>query len=233
MLQNLHHLYGKKLSAIDGEIGSLKDLYFDDQSWVIRYVVADTGSWLVGRLTLLSPHALGAFNQISGELPVHLTRSQIENSPNIDQHQPISRQHEMSYFGYYGWPAYWEGASLWGPSSYPMVIDASPWGLTPLERYHQHREDRHLQSARDLLGYSIHTTDGVIGTLVDLYFDDSQWRINELIVETGSWYSGKRIRLLPEHIQRIRYTDSTIVVKLTKRDLTDAAHGEVAHHAAH
>ena len=231
MLQNLQHLTGKKLSATDGEIGTIKDVYFDDHSWVIRYLVADTGSWLVGRLTLLSPHALGAFNQITGELPVALTRTQIEHSPNIDQHQPISRQHEMSYFGYYGWPAYWEGSSLWGPSNYPLVLDATAWGSAALARHQRHREDRHLQSARDLMGYSIHTVDGVIGTLCDLYFDDTQWVVRELIVETGSWYAGKKIRLLPEHIQRIRYTDSVVVVKLTKKDLLGTQHGELVRHA--
>ena len=56
MLQSLKQLYGDKLGASDGEIGHVKDFYFDDQNWAVRYVVADTGSWLPGRQVLyLSP----------------------------------------------------------------------------------------------------------------------------------------------------------------------------------
>lgn len=54
MLYNSKNLYGYKLSASDGEIGQVKDFYFDDQSWLVRYVVADTGTWLTGRQVLLS-----------------------------------------------------------------------------------------------------------------------------------------------------------------------------------
>ena len=63
MLQSIKQLYGEKLGASDGEIGQVKDFYFDDQNWVVRYVVADTGNWLTGRQVLLSPHAFGSLQQ--------------------------------------------------------------------------------------------------------------------------------------------------------------------------
>jgi hypothetical protein len=53
MLRSLRQLYGKKLGASDGDIGHVRDFYFNDQQWAIRYVVADTGSWLSGRLVLM------------------------------------------------------------------------------------------------------------------------------------------------------------------------------------
>ncbi len=230
MIQSVTNLYGASLAATDGSIGSIEDFYFDDQSFAVRYLVADTGSWLSGRLILLSPFAFGSFDQQRKELPVQLTRYQIEDSPPITRHQPITRQHEIDHFGHYGWPSYWEGSSLWGPSSYPVVIQAAPWGLTNQEKHH-HREDRFLQSAKDIMGYEIHTTDGVIGTLADILIDDTQWLIKDFIIETGHWYSGKRIRLLPEHIQRIRSQDSVIVVNLTKKDLANTEAGAVAAHA--
>ena len=39
MLLNIKNLYGDKLDALDGDIGHVKDFYFDDESWVIRYLV--------------------------------------------------------------------------------------------------------------------------------------------------------------------------------------------------
>ena len=63
MLRSVKQLYGDKLAASDGEIGQVKDFYFDDQSWVVRYLVADTVSWLSGRKVLISPHAFGSFDR--------------------------------------------------------------------------------------------------------------------------------------------------------------------------
>src|SRR5947199_3251390 len=104
MLRSLRQLYGKKLGASDGDIGHVKDFYFNDQQWAIRYVVADTGSWLSGRLVLISPHAFGNLHQNADCLLVNLTRQQIENSPAIDSHKPVSLQYQ----------AYWDGGETWG-----------------------------------------------------------------------------------------------------------------------
>ena len=58
MLNKAKTLKGYKLDSLDGEIGKVKEFYFDDQHWAIRYLVADTGSWLMGRRVLISPYAL-------------------------------------------------------------------------------------------------------------------------------------------------------------------------------
>src|SRR5207247_11212781 len=99
MLLSLRQLYGKKLGASDGDIGHVRDFYFNDQQWAIRYVVADTGSWLSGRLVLISPHAFGNLHQNGDCLLVNLTWQQIEHSPAIESHKPVSRQYH----------AYWDG----------------------------------------------------------------------------------------------------------------------------
>ena len=121
MLRSIIQLYGDKLGASDGEIGHVKDFYFDDQNWAVRYVVADTGSWLPGRQVLLSPHAFGGLHQAGKLLLVNLTRKQIEDSPPIESHKPVSRQYEEEYYRYYGWPYYWQGSGLWGMSGFPLL----------------------------------------------------------------------------------------------------------------
>lgn len=104
MLQSIKQLSGKKLGASDGDIGHVKDFYFDDQTWAVRYVIADTGNWLPGRQVLISPYAFGGLHQAEKVLRVNLTRKQIENSPAIESHKPVSRQYEEEYHRYYGWP---------------------------------------------------------------------------------------------------------------------------------
>ena len=121
MLRSVKKLYGDKLGASDGEIGHVKDFYFDDQNWVVRYLVVDTGSWLSGRKVLISPHAFGRLHQAGKLLQVNLTRKQIEDSPSIESHKPVSRQYEEEYHRYYGWPYYWQGEGLWGMSGFPIL----------------------------------------------------------------------------------------------------------------
>src|SRR5438445_11371346 len=99
MLRSLRQLYGKKLGASDGDIGHLKDFYFNDQQWAIRYVVAVTASWLSGRLVLIPPHVFGNLPQDADCLPVNLTRQQIENSPAIESQKPFSIKLQAYWYG--------------------------------------------------------------------------------------------------------------------------------------
>lgn len=88
-LRSLKRLCGNKLGASDGDIGRVKDFYFDDQNWAVRYVIADTSSWLAGREVLISPHAFGRLRQFENVLRLKLTRKQIEDSPSIDTRKPV------------------------------------------------------------------------------------------------------------------------------------------------
>src|SRR5665647_1357822 len=102
MLHKATTLKGYTLHSLDGEIGKVRDFYFDDQHWTIRYLVADTGNWLTGRQVLISPHALVVVNTEEEYIAVKLTKEQIEDSPSLRTDKPISRQFEEAYYGYYG-----------------------------------------------------------------------------------------------------------------------------------
>src|SRR4051812_30817342 len=106
-LRNAKQLTGHALRAHDGVIGKVKDFYFDDLHWHIRYVVVDTGKWLQSRKVLISPVVMGDFDAGAQVFPIDLTRDQMRNSPDIDTNKPVSRQHEQQLALYYGWPGYW------------------------------------------------------------------------------------------------------------------------------
>src|ERR1017187_3371293 len=123
MLTNATQLKGFVIRATDGEIGTVDEFYFDDETWAIRYLTVDTGGWIGGRLVLISPiSVIGVPDWQAKRLDVALTKKQVENSPDINTHQPVSRQHEIAYFGYYGYPFYWGGSSLWGSELYPAGL---------------------------------------------------------------------------------------------------------------
>jgi len=91
---------------MDGEIGKVDQFYLDDETWAIRYLVVNTGSWLAGRLVLISPISVGQTDWESKQFEVVLTKKEVEDSPDIDTQKPVSRQHETEYLGYYGYPFY-------------------------------------------------------------------------------------------------------------------------------
>lgn len=222
MLQNTKSLYGSKLAASDGDIGHVKDFYFDDKTWVIRYLVVDTGSWLTGRQVLISPHAFGKLDREANTLHVHLHKKQIEDSPSIESHKPVSRQYEIDYYRYYGWPAYWEGGAMWGFGGYPVVLPPSRDEMEA-QLQHHHRDDKHLQSSKAVTGYSIQAADGEIGSVHGFMVDDKSWAICDVVAETGHWYSGKEVLIPAARIDRISYEDSKVFASLTKADIERTA----------
>jgi hypothetical protein len=226
-LQNTEKLYGHKLVALDGDIGHLRDFYFDDNIWVIRYAIADTGTWLTGRLVLLSPHAFGKLDQGEKTLHINLKKAQIQDSPPIESHKPVSRQDEAEYYRYYGWPAYWAGDAMWGIGSYPVIVPPAEGEIEERRSYY-HRDDKHLQSARDIAGYPIQATDGELGHVKGFLVDDRSWAIRELIIEAGHWYSGKEIRMATDKVTWISYNECKVHVSLTKADIQRTAEHELA-----
>ena len=219
MLQSVKQLYGERLGALDGEIGHVKDFYFSDQSWAVRYLVADTGNWLPGRQVLLSPHAIGSLYHDGKVLLANLTRKQIEDSPAIESHKPVSRQYEEDYYRYYGWPYYWQGDGLWGMSGFPIL--ESPAQPRPGKRQvatdSKHEPaDAHLRSTQAVKGYHLSASDGITGHVADFMMDNESWAIGELVIKTGNRFTGKEVRIPASSVKQISYEESTVFVNLTK-----------------
>jgi len=118
MLHKAKTLKGYTLDSLDGEIGKVKEFYFDDLHWTIRYLVADTGSWHTARQVLISPYALISVDKEEQRIAIDLTKKQIEDIPSLDRDKPVSRQFEEDYYGHHGWPNYWSGSKIWGANLY-------------------------------------------------------------------------------------------------------------------
>jgi hypothetical protein len=212
MLYKAEALKGYTLHSLDGEIGKVKGFYFDDQHWTIRYLVADTGNWLTGRQVLISPHALAAVMPQEQQIAVDLTKKQIEDSPALETDKPVSRQFEEDYYGYYGFPMYWNGPFMWGP--YPYIAREPEEWTSPTKG--EKVWDYHLRSTHDVSGHRIHATDGEIGHVEDFVIDDETWAIRYLVVDTRNWWPGKRVLVSPQWIERISWNESKVFVNLSR-----------------
>jgi hypothetical protein len=215
MLINAKTLRGYKLNGLDGEVGKVKEFYFDDRHWAIRYLVADTGNWLTGRQVLISPYALVAVNKDAEHIDIDLTKKQIEDSPSLDSDKPVSKQFEEAYFGYYGYPMYWGGPAMWG--YYPRVVrEREKWRASNKE---EKKWDPNLRSTNDVSNHHIQATDGEIGHVEDFIIDDETWAIRYLIIDTKNWWPGKKVLISPHWIERVSWSESKVFVNLTREKI--------------
>jgi hypothetical protein len=235
MLRTLKDFEKCVIGATDGDIGHTKDLYFDDHTWVVRYLIVDTGSWLSSREVLISPISIEKPDWPAHRLAATITRDQVENSPAIDTDQPMSRQHELQYLGYYGYPSYWGGTGMWGAGMYPFAVFPGqaelPLGDVARQRAiagtqaqrEQHRDDDpNLRSCSAVVGYHIHATDGEVGHVEGFLIDDETWAIRYLVVNTSNWWVGHKVLIAPQWIEGVHWSDETVTVDLSREKVRAA-----------
>ncbi|HEY8889779.1 MAG TPA: PRC-barrel domain-containing protein [Clostridium sp.] len=219
MLNKVKTLKGYKLNCIDGEIGKVKEFYFDDHHWTIRYLIADTGNWLTGRQVLISPYALDGVNKEEQYVTINLTKKQIENSPSLDSDEPISRQFEEDYYGYYKWPTYWSG-QIWETGGfYPCVESGQFQNRMKEQTTGQKKWDSHLRSTSEVRGYNIQAANGEIGHVEDFIIDDKTLTIRYLIIDTKNWWPGKKVLVSPKWIERVSWDESKVFITLLREDI--------------
>lgn len=231
MLWSTEELKGLELVAQDGAVGRIRDVYFDDQRWAVRYLVVDTGGWLGGREVLLSPHAVERLDRVQGQVHLALTRRQIEEAPSIDTRQPVSRQQETAMHAHYGHPPYWTGRRLWGGLAFPIpMLDPVPAAaIDPVAaeveaRLDERREraDPHLRSTAEVTGYALLARDGSIGRIEDFLFDERSWAIEHLVVDSKPWWPGGEVVVPRTAIGRIDWAAKEAEVRATRQAVKDA-----------
>jgi len=218
MLTKTSHLKGFVIRATDGELGTLDQFYFDDDTWCIRYLTIETGGWLGGRRVLISPISVVDTDWEAKRLDVALTREQVEKSPAIDTHRPVCRQHEAEYLGYYGYPYYWGGPYLWGAAFHPAGLMVSPTASTEemAREIRNESTDSHLHDSETVTGYRIAAANGDIGHVDGFLMDDGVWQIRYIEVATWDWWPGGRVLVSPAWVIRVSWADSKVYIGLSQ-----------------
>ena len=224
MLTNTIHLKGLVVRGTEGELGTVDQLYFDDETWAIRYLTLETGGWLGGRRVLISPISIVHSDWQTKRLDVGLTKKQVEKSPDINTQQPVSRQHEAAFLAYYGYPYYWGGPYLWGASFYPagLAIPMTASREAMADRVWKETTDSHLRSTEAITGYHIEAADGEIGHVIGFLVDDEAWAIRYIEMATRNWWPGKKVLVSPAWIERVSWAESKVYVGLSREAIKDA-----------
>ncbi|GAB3060809.1 PRC-barrel domain-containing protein [Virgibacillus ainsalahensis] len=185
------------IDASDGEVGKIKDLYFDDKEWSIRYAVIDTRKWLPGRKVLLSPSSFVNLNEAKENLEVEYDKEKVRNSPAIPEGQSLSYEAENSLIGYYGWSRYWMSNAMWGAGENP--ITSSFYQGDSMEKQIQRDIPQsstemayNLRSEDETMGFKVHANNGKIGIVVDMVYDDEYWNIKYIVVQSNESYVNEK-----------------------------------------
>jgi hypothetical protein len=222
MLRSTKEIIDYKILALDGEIGKVADFYLEEEAWTIRYLVVDLGFWILGRKVLLSPAALGKPDWSSQVFPVTLSKDQIEKSPDIDTHKPISRAHEISLGNYYRWPFYW--SQLHSMAAAPIV---SPIAVkeSDVDRQDERAEiepdpdesaQYKLRSFLELVNYQVDGLDGSLGQVHDFIVDDDTWIIRYLVLDADELARNKKILISPLWLRSVSYQEESVQIDLSQ-----------------
>ncbi len=215
MLRHASRMKNDSIWASDGAIGVVHDFLFDDRTWLLRWLVVDTGNVFAGRKVLLPPSALGHVDDDAHALKVRLTKSDVKGSPDIETDAPVSRRMEASLYGYYGWNPYWNTYAFMGdfgfgdPISAPLAASKMRSDQDCLDGS-KSEGDVHLRSMHEMTGYHILARDGEIGHVADILIDDADWGIRYLVIETGGWWSGNKVLISPRSVRSVHWSDRTI-----------------------
>jgi hypothetical protein len=229
MLKNASAIDGYTIVASDGPLGTVSDFLFDDVSWLVRWLVVDTGKWLPGRKVLLPPSVLGHLDPNHQEFSVRLTMQQVKDSPDIDAERPVSRQIETNVYDYYGWSPYWGTGFYMGGYGYlggPMMAPPFLGSGSREEEIERTRriedDDPHLRSINAVTGYHIHASDGEIGHIEDFLVEDADWSIHYLVVDTKNWWPGKKVLISPRWAREIDWTDRLVNLHVDRQKVKDS-----------
>lgn len=208
MLIGLGDIRRARVAASDGRLGALRDAYFDDSLWKVRFFIVATRRFL-GRNVLIVPDAVTRVDHVASRLELALTREQVEGSPPVEAARPVSRQKAEEYEAYYGWPYFRSAPAARGRRL--VRVDAE--GRLPIAEEDQDW-DPHLRGFAGIVGYRIHARDHHVGHLEDMLVDDREWAVRYLVVNPRSWWPGKKVLIPPGATETFDWQHRAVMMDL-------------------
>jgi hypothetical protein len=161
---------------------------------------------------------------VSRRLAVTLTREQVRSSPSIDTQHPVSRQQEQQHLRHYGYPYYWVGPALWGTMPVPHADPPTPANTEP------DHQSTHLRSCVEVAGYQLDATDGTLGHIADFLFDDLDWAIRWLVVDTSNWWFGHKVLISPDWVDGVDWIEQMVHIAVVRDDVQRAPEYDAVEH---
>ena len=213
-LCRLKQLSDYRLHAKDGDIGHLRQVFFDDRDWRVRYLVVHTGSALLGRDALLIPETVTKIDDERRRIDVKLTHEQIENAPPVSSQLTVSRHYEQELYRHYDWQPYWDDDLLLG-----LGGTAHP----PADVGHiQEPVNPYLRGSDEVAGYALSGAGGNLGEVRDFVLEVPGWHIRYLHIATGGRLFGRDILIACAWLEDIDWSARTVATVLPREAIESA-----------
>lgn len=195
MLRRINELVDYSVREVDGKLGIVRDFLINRDDWKITYMEIDLTDWYPGKKVIIPPSRINIPDSKRFEIPVSLTKAEVENSPALELDEEICRKHEEELALHFGW---------------------EPCFVSPGNK------DVNLKSLKEMIGYHIHAVDGSIGYIEDFILDDKDWVVRYVVVNTRNWLPGKQVLMAPNWITSIIWEEDNVVVGHSQEDIKNS-----------
>lgn len=193
MLQSLKELEHYTVNAADGDVGRVVNFLFDEEHWVIRYLVVDPSGVLQNRHgVLISPASFSEVDWLTQQVRIILTKGEVQRNPSVAD---VAVSQPNAGFG--------------------AVAGATASPLNELG-------DSHLRSAKEVRGYEVQASDDSIGHVDDFIVEDNIWDVRYLVVDTSNWWFGKKVLVAPQWTKRIGWEQRNVYVDMSRQAIKDS-----------
>jgi len=195
MLRSLKELEHYTVNATDGDVGTVVTFLFDDEHWVIRYLVVDTNGLTNQPQVLVSPAFFSEVDWLTQRFRILLRKDDVQKSPSV--------------------------AEVAGSEPYMSVVAADSGHNVPPLRSNE-LADIHLRSAKEVRGYDVQASDDSIGHIDDFIVEDDIWDVRYLVVDTSNWWFGKKVLVAPQWAKRISWEQKNVYVDMSRQTIKDS-----------
>lgn len=214
-----------KVTTTDGHERPVADVLLDDRGWSVRYVLVETGGWLHGRQLLISSAAFGAPDSREHVLPIQATLNQMEKSPPLKSHMPVTLAHERALEEYYEWPPREaEGSVLPESVTRQLTPDTQALQDRTVDRHTKPiAGEAHLWSAGALLKMKAVTRDRQKSGLDDVLLSEDLHHVAGWIVDARPWMPGGEAMLGPSAVSGVDLNDGVVSLVLERTEIEGLA----------
>ncbi len=214
MKQSLNEISTYTIQTLDYTKGKVKDILFDEERWIVRYIETDLTNNSSEKRKLIPKMFFKNPNWDEQEFPVELTKSDVESCPDMGSNLPISRKYEQELYKHFKEEEYWMQSYV-SPMGIPAITHPIPPSRVSGKVIDEKKLKTHLRSFQEIIGYSIHALDGKLGQIDDIIVDDIDWRIIYAVVDTSTWMPlSKKVLVGVDRMSTISYADKEIKINV-------------------
>lgn len=221
MLRSVKNLHSAQVTGNDGTIGTVERYMFDDVSWLIRYFIVNGKGDFEGKSIVVPSELFIRYRWEDESLDIHLHNSSIEESPEIEKRLPDTKLDEDVLIREFGWAGKrdirekekrigviqtYGKHKKEGPVKRSVnQIDKGLWGSRGgmLSSSKGPSRNGGLINSQKLLECSVYSRDQELGPVDDVAVDDSNWKIQYIIVLPYEKVSHQRILVYTDWVEEV------------------------------